>query len=447
MTLHCAKPTFWAYAGLLLALLAPEMAWAQQRNSEAPPPSATILSVTDLPDRATPGKPSRRKRAVGRKKGTRGNLSIAQRRRQQILAQQKTKRLALANRRALTLKNEQAALEKANAAKAKASQLAQKANQKQTEIAQKTALPTLDTSVLKSSQPSSESAPPKSSAVVPPIVGKTQIAQGGTPTATQPNSALKNEVKGSPKSATPPPTTTRATPITKPDAGKPVIGATTAKPPVTKPLETKPADASLNDNLFKNTKPDIAQPRENSPVSGGNMAQNALALLLVSGAIYGFVSLMKRQMHKGDTPLARQLAKQSAAPPKKRSVFDGMFGSASAKRAAPTADANIRLIESLPTGNNTFIHLVEVQGKQFVVGATPWQLSMLTEIHDGNENDPAFMDALRSASAELDKLGLIDTPDSKLGMSAIDSRLNDAKEAVVHNTERVRSLRDQARRS
>lgn len=461
MTSHRAIRAFWAWAGLALAMLAPEWAWARQRNNDAPPPSATILSVTDLPDKASGkrGGATRRRRVAGRKKAVASGLTLAQRRKQRIIAQQKARQIALANRRALALKNQQALLNKARDAQAKTLQITQKANQKKTEIAQKTVPPVLDSSALKNTPPGNAPPAAKNNGSPAPAVGKTEVAKGENAASPQANPAPKTEVKSSLTGGAPPTVAANAPPSAnkpvagQPEAGKPVAGQPQANKPVegaaaAKTAETKAAaPPALNDSLFKNTRADFAQPRDNAPVTGGNLLQNALALLFVAVLILGGVNIMRRQMQKGDTPLARQLAKQSAAPTEKPSGFSGLFARAAAKRAAPSPDANIRLIESLSTGNNTFIHLVEVQGKQFVVGATPWQLSMLTEIQEGAESDPGFIDALRSASVELDKLGLLDSPDSKLGMAALDSRLHDAKEAVVHNTERIRALRDQARRS
>ena len=436
MTLRAVRPAWGAWVGLVLTLIVPEMVWAQ-RSSDPPPPSATILSVTDLPDRAVSNKKkatSRRRRVVG-STAKRGRLTTAQRRRQQTVARQKVRQLALANKRALAMKNQQAALNRAKNTQAKANQVAQKARLKQAEVAQKTASPTLETSALKKSP--TTSLPPTKSTAPAPVVGKTQVAQGGMPTTptpknVPPNPVVKTETKTSVAGTTLPNTNAN-----KAEAGKPVAIVPAAKP----------VDVSPNDSLFKNTKPDLVQPRENPPVTDGGLVQLVLAFLVVVGVLLGGITLLKRYVQKGDTPLARQLAKQSAVPPKKASIWSSLFSKASVKRAEEQAGTNIRLVESLPTGNNTFIHLVEVHGKQFVVGATPWQFSMLTEIREGGESDPGFMDALRSASLELDKLGLIDTPDSKLGMSAVDAHIYDAKEAVVQNTERVRALRDQSRRS
>jgi flagellar biogenesis protein FliO len=413
---------------VFLTLLTP-CALSQRSGGDSPPPSATILSITDLPDSAGRRKAGAKKRVI-RPKGrafARRPIVItrqqrAAQRRQALLAKQRERRLAAA--RAARQQERLAAKREKEAAK-KPQQVAQKITDRQNAITQKAA---------------------------PPVIGTT-TSSNPTPQAEKPGETSKpvaqNPAPSKPLENKPAPATTAQAPNPN-ENGK--VTLKSAAPPQTDSSKTTPLNNSqkqtdtptqptVNPNVLKDAKPDPgttattskAQPLEGSPLNRVPVAQVVMALFAVLVTTFG-VALIARRYIRPATP---SKLPRSAQKTTQGGGLSAMLGGMFARKAQNPAGSNIHIVETMPTGNNSFIHLVEIHGKRFVVGATPWHISMLTEIDDENLTTQAeFRDILRNAASEL----MQDGGQGNVTMSQLDDQIRETNNAVVHNIERIRNL-------
>ena len=210
-----------------------------------------------------------------------------------------------------------------------------------------------------------------------------------------------------------------------------------------KPVASNATPPTINPNVLKDTKPDAGtsptgvQPKEGTALGNINLYQGVLALLATLVITLGGLTLIRRYVRP--TNAASPMGTATKTPQANQGFIAGLLSGGLKGKARDKGGSNIRLIETMPTGNSSFIHLVEVHGKQFVVGATPWQISMLTEVGDENVTAQAeFQEILRTAAGEL----LSSENEAAIAMNTMDSQLRDTNSAVVQNIDRLRALRN-----
>ncbi len=413
---------------ILLTLLTP-CALSQRSNGDRPPPSATILSITDLPDKAGRRNAGGKRRVVrpkgrafARRPAVLTRQQRAVQRRQILLAKQRERRIAAAR---AARRQERLAAQRAEEVAKKPQQVAQKIADKQNTITQKAATPVMGTTT--------------------PITSTPQPTKPGE----TPQPVAQNPSPSKPIENKPAPTTTVQVPkpnengkVNLTNAVPPQAGTPTTTPTNTNQKQTTlPTQPTVNPNVLKDTKPDPGtptntpkvQPLEGSPLNRISLVQVAMALFAVLITTLG-IALIARRYIRPTTPSKLPRAAQKAT---QRGGFGAMLGNMFAGKAQNPAGSNIHIVETMPTGNNSFIHLVEIHGKRFVVGATPWHISMLTEINDENLTTQAeFRDILRNAASEL----MQDGGQTNVTMNQLDDQIRETNNAVVHNIDRIRSL-------
>jgi flagellar biogenesis protein FliO len=187
-----------------------------------------------------------------------------------------------------------------------------------------------------------------------------------------------------------------------------------------------------------------------SPLSAVGDSWKMIAYLLPTLLfIVVSLNLLRRyQQRKGQLPGFVQAASRTggkAAPVASRigGMWSALLGNFPFTKTRTAKDSTIQLLESLPVGGAT-LHLVEINGRRLLLGASATGISVLTEFREeDNIGSGDFRSILHAAAADMDKMNLNDRymPDAAV-VNSLEDMLRETGNSLERRARRLRSVQE-----